>query len=181
MNAFLLKKSAQITAFATPKNTFFMFLAWVLCQVTLLWFSSKMQAEVPGISVLDLGFGYSAEAAYSEYLDKYTDIVRTLCLQAECVDLIYPFVYGLFFACLITLAWKNTKFEYLNIVPFFATLFDYCENIGVFTLLLSLPSKLLLVASMTSSFGLIKWAFATISTIIFLVGLILKLVEKFKK
>ena len=181
MKAFLLKKSAQIAEFATLRNTFFVFLAWVLCQVILGWFTAKMQAQVPGISVLDLGFGYSAEAAYSDYLDKYTDIVRTLCLQAECVDLVYPCVYGLFFACLTTLVWKNTRFEYLNVVPFFATFFDYFENIGVFTLLLSLPSKLLLVASMTSVFGLIKWSFATVSTLAFLVGLVLKLVKMIKK
>ena len=178
LHTFLLKKSAQITAFATPRNTLLVFVAWLLCQFILGWFTSKMQAEVPHISVLDLAFGYSAQAAYTDYLDKYTDTVRALCLQAECVDLVYPLVYGLFFACLLTFSTRNTRLARLNIIPFFATFFDYLENIGVFTLLLSLPTKLYGVATYTSIVGGIKWLFVAASLLILLGGLVAKLVRR---
>ncbi|MEY4927499.1 MAG: hypothetical protein RI894_1935, partial [Bacteroidota bacterium] len=156
--------------------TLILFALWLVFQVVLAKAGGAIQAESGGASVLDLALAYSPDAAYANYLDKYSDAARSIYLKTECLDLLYPLCYGLFFACLLTAAWRGTNYLYLNIVPLIAIIFDYLENIGVFALLLSYPTHLPFMAAWASGFGTIKWALAAASLLLLLVGFGKKLV-----
>ncbi len=174
------QKSKQITALATVSNTILVFLAWGLCQIVLGFFKAKIAASSHQASILDLQFAYSAETAYSDFLDKYTIAARSYYLQAVCVDLIYPIVYSFFLAFLLSFSLKNTKLQHLNILPFAAAFFDYFENAGIVTLLASYPERLLLIASLTSFFGAMKWI-AVFFTLLVLFGAFLWKIQRFLK
>jgi hypothetical protein len=91
------------------------------------------------------------------------------------VDMIYPFLFGISYCVLLAYflnkvnGLKNHYF-YLCLVPVFAGLFDYLENFGIVTMLVSYPDLWTPVIHLTNFFSVLKSLLSTIgfSVIIFL-------------
>lgn len=92
------------------------------------------------------------------------------------IDMIYPFLFGISY-CLV-LAYILDKLGklkgylfYLCLIPLFSGLFDYCENIGIITMLNSYPHNTNLLTQITNVFSILKSSFTTIYFIILIIFL----------
>ena len=77
------------------------------------------------------------------------------------LDAIYPFMCGTSYCLLLAyLLKKLNKLEgnlfYLCLIPLFAGFFDYCENIGIVTMLTSYPNNSADLSKVTSVFSVLK-------------------------
>lgn len=93
------------------------------------------------------------------------------------VDMIYPLLFAISYCLLMAYLLKklsklNTPYIYLCILPVIAGVSDYCENIGIITMLKNYPSFTETTVSLTSTFSVIK----SISTSIFFIAIILILI-----
>ena len=130
------------------------------------------QAATP----LDLQFAYTPEQAY-QLIDSYSAETRQQYIIGEMTkDLAYPIVYTLFMslslALLLPQKWK------LAWLPYTIFFFDILENIGIITLLINYPNKLITVAWCTSVFSSLKWTMVAVVTVIIFIGLVRKIGTK---
>ena len=98
--------------------------------------------------------------------------------QETALDLLYPAIYGLFFAVVIVRL-RPKGWHGLVLVPYAAAFFDYCENISFITLVLcyqschAVPAGLAVVASV---FSHLKWA----CLLLLIPALLLALARRFR-
>jgi hypothetical protein len=93
------------------------------------------------------------------------------------LDLIFPLLSGISF-CLI-IAWILKKFNkldsnwfYLCFLPVFAGLFDYLENFGIITMLITYPDITLGLIKTTNVFSVLKSALTTMQFVVLIILLI---------
>ncbi|MBW6499161.1 MAG: hypothetical protein K0B09_12275, partial [Bacteroidales bacterium] len=60
---------------------------------------------------------------------------------------------------------KSQKWQYLNLLPFAALVFDFIENAGIITMLGSFPRQMDVVARIASAAGMLKWTMVVISVL----------------
>ena len=93
------------------------------------------------------------------------------------VDMLYPFLFGIS-NCLVLAYFLNklgrleSSYFYLCFLPILAGIFDYCENIGIITLLNSFPHNSYLLSETTNVFSVLKSTFTTLYFIILIIILI---------
>jgi hypothetical protein len=144
----------------------------------------KMDGGSPG--ALDLQFFYTPAAAYDR-IAAYGDYGRGFYRSVELtVDIIYPIVYTLFFAMLITWLFqrgfaRNSPIQRLNVVPLGAWLFDLLENLGIVAMLSVYPARPAVLAWLSTAFTMIKWLFAGASMLLLLLGLVAAARNRFRK
>ena len=98
--------------------------------------------------------------------------------QETTLDLLYPAIYGLFFAVVIVRL-RPRGWHWLVVVPYAAAVFDYCENVSFITLVHcyqschTVPLPLAVVASV---FSHLKWAFL----LLLIPALLLACVRRFR-
>jgi hypothetical protein len=174
------------------KKVFLLFvLTNIIYAIMLTITIPKVMSYSGGMKLLDMiPTGYSTQYVNS-LLSALGENGRNAYLFNQIpLDMIYPFLFGISY-CLI-LAWflnKLGKFEsylfYLCLIPLFSGLFDYCENIGIITILNSYPNNSDLLSQVTSVFSILKSSSTTIYFIILIIVLILlgvsKLVGKDKR
>lgn len=120
--------------------------------------------------MLDLLFGFSPEQAYA-IISAYGEAGRSGAIITTAIaDSIYPFVYAGLLALAISwflnsIALKNQKWQYLNLLPFAALVFDFIENAGIIAMLGSFPRQMDVVARIASAAGMLKWTLVVISII----------------
>jgi hypothetical protein len=136
-------------------------LAYVACVSVLNFADARIQQLSSGLGVPDLLHGFTAAELHAR-LEAFGDEGRRIYLRAELVDLVYPLVYGAFFAFLIALPARRllpegSSWRLLCLAPLAATLLDYLENACFFTILLRWPARLDAVASLASAFNIGKW------------------------
>ncbi len=172
----LYQYSDFIRKYASGKNILLSLAVFILFQVILGFCSHYIKAESQNAGVLDIGFGYSAEEVYTQYLDKFTDKGIQYYKMAETVDLLYPLVYAILLS--LTISWgfsgvisANNPLKILNLLPLLAADLDYLENIGVFALLFTHPEKWMFMASWTSTFGVLKWGVVGVSMLMCLIAI----------
>ena len=105
------------------------------------------------------------------------------------IDMIFPMLFGISY-CLIFAFFLNKlkKLEsnlfYICFLPLFSGFFDYCENIGIITMLNIYPDNLNILAQTTNVFSVLKSSFTTIYFIILITLIIVfgisKLIRKDK-
>jgi hypothetical protein len=78
-----------------------------------------------------------------------------------------------------TISWVYRKafalgslWQRMNLVPVFAILFDYLENITTSLVMLQFPNRLPLVATLAPVFTMGKWILVTASIVLLLVGVV---------
>jgi len=99
------------------------------------------------------------------------------------VDMIYPFLFGLSYSLILAyflyqLKWIEKPVFYIVLLPIVAGLFDYAENIGIFTMLQTYPDFSKTIASVTNIFTIVKSATSTVSFFVLLILVIALLIRK---
>lgn len=102
------------------------------------------------------------------------------------VDMVYPALFGISYYLLLAYFLKklnkfNSKLFYFCLLPPFAGLADYLENIGIISLLTNYPNLTSGMVTTTAFFSLLKSAGTTLYFMILLVTLILLGIKTLKK
>jgi hypothetical protein len=147
---------------------------------------AKIEAASGGVGPIDLQFFYTPEKVYS-MIAAYGEAGRADYRMFELTgDLIYPIVYTLFFALLVTWLFqrgfaRDSRMQKMNVIPLGAWLFDLLENLGIVTLLSIYPSTPAVLAWIAALFTLVKWLFAAATILLILIGLVMALKNGFRK
>jgi hypothetical protein len=91
------------------------------------------------------------------------------------LDIIYPIVYAMLFAIILTMIYRkliNGPVMYLNLIPFIALLFDYLENVTIVLMLTHYPEQSIAMATLCELFKLIKWLVFILILFLIIYGLI---------
>lgn len=157
-------------------NTIFL----VLLLITILVFqwAAAYLSQLAGVETkpLDLEFFFTADRAY-ELIGTYNEALRNFYIPFELTaDIIYPILYGLYLALLISFLLKinfqdidNQSIRFLNLLPLGASLFDFFENFGIVILVANHQTRLDTLANLTGIIGGIKWIFALLSFLVLLI------------
>jgi hypothetical protein len=134
------------------------------------------------IDVIDLTVGFNPEKTLQMVAD-YGDNAREYYAQTELTtDIAYPIVYAFLFSIILSLLYRNktyAPFPTLNIIPFFALIFDYLENFSIVYLLKNFPSQSHSVATFCEVAKLLKWLVLMAIIVLTLYGLIRLLLSRF--
>ena len=147
---------------------------------------AKLKTTSGGVGPIDIQFFYMPDEVYA-MVAAYGEAGRREYRAFELSgDLVYPVVYTLFFALLITLLFQrgfapNSSMQKLNVLPFGAWLFDLFENLGIATMLSVYPSTPALLAWGTALCTLMKWLFVGAAILLLLGGMVMVLTSQFKK
>ena len=138
----------------------------------------KVMSFADGMKLLDMmPTGYNSEYVNS-LLSALGATGRNAYLFNQLpVDMIYPFLFGITYCLLLAYIFnKLQKLDsflfYLCFIPLFSGLFDYCENIGIITMLNNYPGNSNLLTQTTNVFSVLKSSFTTIYFIILTISLI---------
>jgi hypothetical protein len=118
-----------------------------------LYFRSDLPFSLPyakaacqGLPVLDTRWGYSPDVAY-RYLTACGAAGRAAVRNQQLADVLYPVLYSLVLSGVMLLVLKHwapraTALSLVVLVPLATWALDYMENAGVWTLLLTFPTRL---------------------------------------
>ena len=184
----LNKISEKFHAWAQGRWILVMFIADALMAGYVMPVAAGILAFAANNSVLplDLMFFYTPAEAYA-MIDKYGEAGRSIYWKIELTaDIIYPIIYTLFFGLLISWLFQrgfksNSPMQKWNVMPLGGWFFDMLENVGIVSMLSMYPAKPELLAWLTMIFGSLKWAFALISIVLILIGLVRAALNGFKK
>ncbi len=127
--------------------------------------------------LMDLDFGFSPEKGYN-IIESYGEQGRKVYFFVESfVDVLYPIVYTAAFVLMISFlfkknGWNIRKIAILNILPLAGMGFDMLENFGIVQMLRAFPERVDFWARVASNAGIVKWAFAVMGILLFLVSLV---------
>lgn len=137
-----------------------------------------------GAEILDVELFYTAEQAY-ERLALFGEQGRAVYLHILMGDLIYPALLGSLLAVSISLIVRrihlsNAAWQHVVLLPLANMVFDYCENAMLFSLLLSYPTRLPLVATAAGAFTFTKNVFGMLSFVVLACGVLAMLFRWFR-
>ena len=184
----LNKISEKFHSWAKGRWVLVMFIADAVMAGYVMPLAAGIMAFAANNSVmpLDLMFFYTPDEAFA-MIDKYGAAGRSIYWKIELTaDIIYPIIYTLFFGLLMSLLFQrgfrsNSPMQKWNVMPVGGWLFDMLENIGIVSMLAMYPAKPEFLAWLTMIFGSLKWAFALISIVLILVGLVRAALNGFRK
>lgn len=138
-----------------------------------------------GVGSPDLSFYYSSDELY-RMAEAYGEQGRQAYLQVRWTfDLFWPIVYT-FFLC-TAISWlfsqgfpSGSRWHIANLVPLFAMLFDYLENIFTSLVMLRYPQPCPLGATLAPVVTPLKWLFVGGSFILLVVGLAAGIARRIK-
>lgn len=101
------------------------------------------------------------------------------------VDMIYPFLFGLTYSLMLAyflykLSWIDKPIFVMVFFPIVTALFDYAENIGIFSMLHAYPDFSTRTAAALSLLTIIKSALSTVSFLMLLSLVVIFLVRRMK-
>ena len=109
------------------------------------------------VGPIDLTFGIDPARTLAMVTD-YGPAARAYYARIELtVDLIYPVVYSLLLAVLLTMVFRHKPNHLFILLPLSALLFDYLENAAIVTLLTTYPTQSMGVAVFCEGVKLAKW------------------------
>jgi len=147
---------------------------------------AKIEASSGGVGPIDLQLFYTPEKVYS-MIAAYGEAGRASYRAVELtVDIIYPIVYTLFFALLITWLFqrgfaRDSRMQKMNVLPLGGWLFDLLENLGIVSMLSMYPSTPAVLAWIAALLTVVKWLFAGATVVLILTGLMMALKNRFRK
>lgn len=130
-----------------------------------------------GMKILDMmPTGYSPEYVNTLLNALGTEGRHAYLYNQLPLDAIYPFMCGASYCLLLAYVLsKLNKLEgplfYVCLIPVFSGLFDYCENIGIVTMLITYPNNSVGLTKVTSVFSVLKSSFTTSYFIILILSL----------
>lgn len=147
---------------------------------------ARLEEFSGGNGSIDLLLFYTPVQVYS-MVASYGDAGRAMYRAHELtIDVIYPVVYTLLFALLITWLFRRgfapgSRMQKLNVVPFGAFLFDMLENVCIVLMLSIHPAQPAALAWIGALITFVKWLFAIATILLILTGLVMALKNGFKK
>ncbi|TAE30823.1 MAG: hypothetical protein EAZ91_09360 [Cytophagales bacterium] len=136
------------------------------------------------IGPIDLTFGFDPTRTL-QMVAEYGPEARAYYTRTELTtDLIYPIVYSLLLAVILTMLFRNKPykpFAWVTLLPFASLLFDYLENATIVTMLSTYPSQSMPVAVLCEVFKLAKWLSFGLSMGFVLYGLFLWIGTRMKR
>ncbi len=157
---------------------FMLFIIVILPQI------STYSEKVIGVSNSpDMSFIYTADDIY-DMAESYGETGRnTYIFLRWTFDIAWPLVYGFF---LISLAGKlsfvisdKKWINKLYMIPLFAVVFDYLENIGTTIVMARYPMKTNFIASITPILSLIKWLLLSGGFLLVIILLVIIIIKRF--
>jgi len=146
----------------------------------------KVMQYAQGMDLFDMmPTGYSVDYARTLLTTLGPDGRSTYRQMQLPVDMIYPFLFGLTYSLMLAyflakLSWIEKPIFFIVPVPFVAGLFDYAENIGIFTMLRAYPDFSITIAQWTNYFTIVKSILSSASFILLLILLAIFLVRRIK-
>jgi hypothetical protein len=162
---------------ATPKMLIILVMALLPFNVLLFPLIGDRLETLSGYRLLDVLFNYSPSDVFTR-LEAYGEQGRRLYLiEGWTVDLIYPVVYTLLLAVILTLLLSRafspgSPLIRLQLLPFGMMLFDYLENTAVALLLIVFPARPDWLAACASLFTSLKWCFGAFSIAALMVAVV---------
>jgi len=182
------KLKAIIETNLQGKKVLFFFVVTNLVYILMLTVSiPKVMGYANGMKLLDMmPTGYDLE-----YVNPLFNALgpqgRDVYLYNQLpVDMVYPTLFGISYCLLLAYFLKklnklDTKLFYLCLLPLFAGLSDYLENIGIINLLTNYPNLTPGMVTTTAFFSLFKSGFTTLYFLILIGILILLGIKTLKK
>ena len=127
-----------LTTTNTSKYFFALLILQLIIGIGIVVNVIKLLELSDGRIIIDFLVGYSAEdikTTLASYGTKGMAIYKDILFM----DVLNPAIYGLVVANLLYLFLKNTKHQYLVIVPFIVSILDYIENVFIFIFLKDYP------------------------------------------
>lgn len=173
----LKKLSDTIAKVAEGRTIVVVIVIYMIFHIAVMpWAAAKINDQAGGIGLLDLQVRYTPDKAY-EMMSFYGEQGRTLYLHTELTaDLVFAIVNAVFFSLLITYFFRrafsfSSPVQLLNLLPFFGMVADFLENIGIVTMLINYPEKLVTVAQATNICTMTKWVSMVATLITIMIGL----------
>ena len=139
----------KLEKYASGRTVLILFIVTMVVYAWIVLFSiPAVLEESPDLVLFDMSpMGYSPEYA-TELLDAIGEAGRRKYMLHQLpVDLIYPGLFAITYT--LMLVWVASKFASKNswlfslaYVPFVAGIFDYLENVGIFSMLITYPEVL---------------------------------------
>ena len=169
--------SKFINSKANKKNLILFIGLYLLFSVGI-WMHAKRQikelADKP-IGIIDATFGFNPQKTLN-LVANYGDSARAYYEQVELsVDVVYPIVYAFLFGFILSLLYKNSPLNWINVLPFVSLLLDYAENIHIVILLHNFPKQSYTIAVLCEIFKLLKWISLGIVVLFILYGFLKKI------
>jgi hypothetical protein len=170
------------------KNVLYYFIAVNVVYLLMLFITiPKVMVFSGGMKILDMmPAGYSPDYV-NTLLTALGQLGRNVYLFTQLpLDMAYPALFGISY-CLVLAYLLNrlgkleTKLIYLCLLPVVAGFFDYCENFGIITMILTFPENSVLLSQATSVFSVLKSAFTTLYFTVLLISLLVFGVRKMLK
>ncbi len=139
--------------------------------------SSRTKLETNAAGSPDMSFFYTGADLY-KMAEAYGEAGRDAYIRARFTfDLIWPVVYTIFLTTAISWVYRkafepDSLWQRMNLLPVFAALFDYLENISTSLVMMQFPNQLPLVAMLAPVFTLGKWILIGSSFILLIVGVV---------
>lgn len=130
----------------------------------------------PDTKALDTMLCYSPEEAYDVLSGFSQNELQRYSISLLTVDILYPLIYGLFFALSISQLFVQKR---LLLIPLAVFIFDVLENIGIATLINYYPEKIYCLAKITSTFTSLKWLGICAVLLLIATKFILQLIDRF--
>ena len=168
------------------KRIFILFILTGIIYLAMLTVTiPKLTGFSGGMKILDMmPTGYD-HAYVNSLLDALGSDGRHFYLFNQLpLDLVFPGINAITF-CLIfgyffqKLGKIDSKLFYICYLPLFTELFDYCENIGIITMLNSYPDNPIILSTVTNLFSVLKSSLTTIYSLILIFVLIAFAVKRF--
>ncbi|MBC8507315.1 MAG: hypothetical protein H8D34_20825 [Chloroflexi bacterium] len=160
---------------------FVLFTALVLPQQ-----SAQAEANSGGADTPDLSFYYSPQELY-QMAEAYGEAGRQEYIRVRFTfDLFWPIVYTLFLVT--SISWLSRKgfspdsiWQRANLVPVWAMILDYLENISTSLVMFRYPARTPAVDFLAPIFTSIKWILVGGSFVLLLIGIVAGLLTWLKK
>lgn len=135
----------------------------------------KLKALSGGTGIPDELYYYNFHQLYHLF-DSYGNWGRSMYLRLQTIDMIYPIIYSLLLGSLLSLFYKRTRFDWLILLPFFAMIFDYGENILLYINITQFPNMNLTLVHLAGLSTMLKWTLVMLSVFSLAIGIIAKII-----
>lgn len=159
---------------------FMLFIILILPQI------SAYSEKVIGVSSSpDMSFIYTADDIY-DMAESYGEAGRNIYIFLRWTfDIAWPLVYGFFLISLVgklSFIISDKKWiDKLYMIPLFAVLFDYLENIGTTIVMARYPIRTDLIASVTPILSFAKWTLLSSGFLLVIILLVILIIKKLEK
>lgn len=173
----LYKKINRIVTWKSTIVFFFLLIILLLLINGKPFGVAELKERTNGIGILDLERHYTPQHAY-DILEAQGEIGRSFYKDILIrLDFIFPLSYTLCWISFIIIIWRRwlsteSKWMKFSLIPIFACLFDYIENIFILVMLNKYPVQHVVIAKIASNMTVLKNIFTGFSIILIIIGLI---------